>query len=418
MRITRSASTMALLLAGSVLVAGCTAPGDPADEGAAAGGTGSEGAVSAEDVPETPSEPVDLNIIDVAGNLKLTQGMIESFVEENPDVISSVSFETAGAPDLVGTLKPQIESGDLRIHLALSGTDGMSAGIGEDLWIPVADEFGDRLPGMDNYIDGAADMQELAEGYGVLTVYTPSGPLLQYNPDLVDEADVPSTPEELLAWAEANPGKFGYPRPANSGVGRTWLQGLPYMLGDEDPSDPENGWDNTWAYLTELNQYIDSYPTGTGQGVSNIADGTWELWPMTMGWDIEPRADGRAPADLEVAPFDEFTWVSDAQYALMPKGLTADEQSAILLLINHMLTPEENAKAYDNGYFYPGPAVEGATLDLAPEETQEVIAEFGRDWYDEAIESHETAVPLEADALVTAFDIWDREIGTGKVPQQ
>ena len=137
---------------------------------------------------------------------------------------------------------------------------------------------------------------------------------------------------------------------------------------------------------------------------------------MTLGWDIEPRADGRAPADLEVAPFAEFTWVSDAQFALMPRGLSADKQSAVLLLVLYMLTPEQNAKAFDNGYFYPGPAVQGATLDLAPQETQDVIAEFGRDWYDDAIESHDIVTPLDADALITAFDIWDREIGTGKVP--
>jgi putative spermidine/putrescine transport system substrate-binding protein len=402
---------LAVALAGTLLLAACSAPAT--DTG---GGDDAPAATDASEVPETPSEPVELNILDVAGNLKLTQGMIESFVEENPDVVSSVTFESGGAPDLVGTLKPQVDTGDLSIDLVLSGTDGMSAGISEDLWVPLVDEFGDRLSNMENYLPAAADMQELAEGYGVLNAYTPSGPMLQYNPDAVAESDVPTTPEELLAWAQANPGKFGYPRPANSGVGRTFLQGLPYMLGDSDPKDPENGWDKTWAYLKELGQYVDTYPTGTGQGVTNISDGTWSMWPMTMGWDIEPRADGRAPGDLEVAPFADFTWVSDSQYALMPRGLSADKQSAVLLLIQDMLTPEQNAKAFDNGYFYPGPAVEGATLDLAPQETQDVIAEFGRDWYDEAIESHDIVTPLDADALITAFDTWDREVGTGKVP--
>jgi putative spermidine/putrescine transport system substrate-binding protein len=255
-------------------------------------------------------------------------------------------------------------------------------------------------------------MQELAQGYGVVVTYYPSGPLLQYNPDAV--TDVPSTPEELLTWAEANPGKFGYARPANSGPGRTFLMGLPYILGDSDPSDPENGWDKTWEYLKELNQYVDTYPTGTGQVITNVADGTWSMIPTTTGWDIEPRADGRAPATLEAAAFDEFTWVTDAHYAVIPKGQSADKTSAILLLMQDMLTPEQNAKAYDTGYFYPGPAVEGATLDLAPQASQDVIAEFGRDWYDDLIETAPKATPLTAENIVTAFDIWDREIGAGK----
>lgn len=394
----------------AALLAACSAPGG-------SGGTptaDSDDATSVEEVPDVPSEPVALNILDVAGNLKLTQPMIEAFAEANPDIVSSVTFEAAGSPDLVGTLKPQIESGNLQIDLVLSGTDAMSAGITENLWVPVVTDFGDRLPNMDNYTAGAVAMQELAEGYGVQTAYTPSGPLLWYNPDEVSADEAPTTPEEVLAWAAANPGKFGYPRPANSGPGRTWLQGLPYLLGDEDPYDPENGWDKTWAYLDELNQYIDNYPTGTGQAVSNMADGTWTMMPITMGWDVESRADGRAPAGLEVAQFAEYTWVSDSHYALMPRGLSPDKQSAILLLLNDLLTPEQNAKAYDNGYHYPGPVVAGATLELAPAESQQVIAEFGRDWYDDAIAAHDSAVPLPAAELVAAFDIWDRQIGAGK----
>lgn len=365
------------------------------------------------DAPEGAG-PVSLHIVDVAGNLKMTQPMIEQFAAENPDVVSGVTFESAGAPDLVGMVKPQVDSGDVQIDLVLTGTDGLSAGIGEDLWIPVIEEYGDQLPSMANYVEGAAKMQELAEGYGVLNAYTPSGPLLWYGPD-VDPATVPSTPEGLLEWAEANPNKFGYPRPANSGVGRTFLQGLPYMLGDDDPLDPENGWDNTWAYLKELDQYIDFYTTGTGQMVQNVADGTWTITPTTLGWDIEPRADQRAPADIGAAQFDDFIFVADSQFGVIPRGLDQAKVDAVIQLLEYMLQPEVNAIAYDNGYFYPGPAVEGATLDLAPEDSQAAMAEYGRDFYDDLIASTEVVVPLPAEELVTAFDIWDREIGSNKV---
>lgn len=414
MNTSRTLITATALAATLALTVACAPPAS--QDGGGEGGGGED--VSPADVPETPSEPVSLHIVDVAGNLKLTQPMIEQFVADNPDVVSEVTFESAGSPDLVGMVKPQVTSGDLRIDLVLSGTDAMSAGIGEDLWIPIVDDFGDRLANMDGYIDGAVQMQELAEGYGVLNSYTPSGPLLWYNADAVDDADVPSTPEALLEWTREHPNEFGYPRPANSGVGRTFLQGLPYLLGDEDPSDPENGWDLTWEYLADLGENIEYYTTGTGQMVQNVADGTWSLTPTTMGWDIEPRADGRAPQDIGAAAFDDFTFVADAQYGLMPRGLSADKQSAILLLLDHMLEPEVNAIAYDNGYFYPGPAVEGADLELAPEDSQQAMSDFGRDFYDDLIASTEQAVPLSADALVTAFDIWDREIGSNKVQDQ
>jgi putative spermidine/putrescine transport system substrate-binding protein len=387
-----------------MFLTGCTAPN--ADE------TPDEPAADAGDVPETPSEPVTLNILDVAGNQKLTGPMVDAFVEDHPDIISSVSWESAGSPDLVGTIKPQVDSGDLSVDLVMTGNDGLSAGIEQDLWIPLVDDFGDRLTNMDGYLEPAAAMQELADGYGVVTTYYPSGPLLQYDPAVV--TDVPSTADELLAWAQANPGKFGYARPANSGPGRTFLMGLPYILGDEDPSDPENGWDKTWQYLRELGETIDTYPTGTGQVISNMADGTWSLIPTTTGWDIEPRAVGNEPAEIEAAPFDEFTWVTDAHYAVVPQGQSADKLSAIVNLLEYVLEPETNAMAYDSGYFYPGPAVEGATLDMAPQESQDLLAEFGRDWYDDLIEEMPKTTPLPPAKMVTAFDIWDREIGSGK----
>jgi len=409
MRSSRPLHLVAGIAAVGILLTACS---PPATEAPATPTVAAEGEPAGSGVPETPSAPVTLNILDVAGNQKLTGVMVDAFVAEHPDIISAVTWESAGAPDLVGTIKPQVDSGSLSVDLVMTGNDGMSAGVEQDLWEPIVADFGDRLTNMDNYIEPAAAMQGLAGDFGVVTTYYPSGPLLQYDPAVV--TDVPSTPEELLAWAQANPGKFGYARPANSGPGRTFLMGLPYMLGDSDPSDPENGWDKTWAYLKELGQTISSYPTGTGQVITNMADGTWSLIPTTTGWDINPRALGNEPTTIEAAPFDDFTWVTDAHYAVVPKGQDPEKMSAILNLLQFILTPETNAMAYDAGYFYPGPSIEGATLDLAPQESQDIIAEFGRDWYDDLIEEMPKTTPLPPADMVLAFDIWDREIGSGK----
>jgi len=395
-----------LLVLGLALTA-CAAP----KTGSSAAGTGASAATGGA-IPAKPSAPVTLDILDVAGNQKLTGPMVDAFVKAHPDVISSVKWESAGAPDLVGTIKPQVDSNNLKVDLVMTGTDGLSAGIGQNLWLPIAKDYASQLSNMKNYLDPAAKMQELAQGFGVVTTYYPSGPLLQYDPAVV--TDVPKTPEALLAWAKAHPGKFGYARPANSGPGRTFLMGLPYMLGDKDPKDPVNGWDKTWAYLKDLGSTITTYPTGTGQVISNMADGTWAMVPTTTGWDINPRALGQEPKTIAAAPFDNFTWVTDAHYAVIPKGQSADKVSAILNLLQYMLSPEVNAMAYDTGYFYPGPAVKGATLDKAPDKSQQTIKDFGRDWYDALIDKMPKAVPLTPDQMVKAFDIWDREVGSGK----
>src|SRR5665647_3566767 len=306
-RITYIASAVAVA---ALVVTGCSAPNS--------GSAPQTAAKSGATIPAKPSAPVSLHILDVAGNQKLTRTMIDDFVKAHSDVISSVTWETGGAPDLVGNIKPQVASGKLSVDLVMTGTDGLSAGIGQNLWIPLVTDYGARLSNQKNYLAPAAKMQDLAEGFGVETVYYPSGPLIQYNPAVVKTA--PTTPEALLAWAKAHPGKFGYARPANSGPGRTFLMGLPYMLGDKDPSDPVNGWDKTWAYLKDLGQYVKNYPTGTGQVISNMADGTWAMIPTTTGWDINPRALGQEPTTIAAAPFDKFTWVTDAHYAVVPQG--------------------------------------------------------------------------------------------------
>ncbi|TCC65944.1 extracellular solute-binding protein [Kribbella pittospori] len=368
---------------------------------------------SSGDAPDKPSKAVTLNILDVAGNLQLTQPMIDDFVKQHSDVISKVTYSKGPAPELSGKIKAQQDAGRVDIDLVLTGTDGLAAGAEQGLWMDLLPKYADRLPGMKDYLEPAAKMQGLAGNVGVTVTYYPSGPLLEYLP-----AKVPTPPksaEELLAFAKANKGKVMYARPANSGPGRTFLMGLPYILGDKDPKDPVNGWDKTWAYLKELNQYVDFYPSGTADTMKALANGSASIIASTTGWDINPRVLGAVPKEAAITPLKGFHWVTDAHYAVVPKGVSTDKQAAILQLLQFMLTPEQQAKAYDKGYFYPGPAIKGVDLSKAPQESQDAITEFGRPEYDKLIADNPNEVPLDAKALVAAFDKWDREVGGSKV---
>ncbi|MDX8146697.1 extracellular solute-binding protein [Lentzea sp. BCCO 10_0061] len=387
-----------LVIPALLLVTACGAPEAPQAQDAPSS------------VPDKPSKPVELNVLDVAGNLQLTQGMIDDFVKAHPDVVSKVNATKATAPDMPGKLKAEQNSGTSQTHLVLTGTDGLASVIEQKLVHTVLPEYSARLPKLEDvYLPAANEMQKLAQNQGVAITYYPAGPLLEYDPAKVPAP--PSSPAELLEWAKAHPGKFQYARPANSGPGRTFLMGLPYLLGDKDPKDPENGWDKTWAYLKELGQYVDNYPGGTTDVMKNLANGTSWMVASTTGWDINPRVLGSVPEGMKIATFKDFHWVTDAHYAVIPKGVSADVLSANLALIKFMLEPQQQAKAYDKGYFYPGPAVKGVTLDMAPKESQEAIARFGRAEYDRLIEENPKEQSLPATAQVKAFQRWDREIG-------
>ncbi|WP_175723799.1 ABC transporter substrate-binding protein [Burkholderia ambifaria] len=357
--------------------------------------------------------PVSLNIVDVAGNLQLTRGAIEAFREKNPNLVSNVTFTNAPAPQLPGKIKAMQAAGRSDIDLVLTGTDALAAGIEQNLWMKLLPDNAGAFPGvLDKYAPGPRKMQDVAQGFGLEVTYMPAGPLLEYNPAKV--SDPPKTPAQLLAWCKAHPNKLIYARPANSGPGRTFLMGLPYVLGDKNPQDPINGWDKTWAFLKQLNDCIPYYPGGTSAVMKELGEGTRDMTVTVTGWDLNPRALGIVPADFRIQAFDGMTWVNDAHYMVIPKGVPKEKLDALFKLMNFLLEPAQQAMTYDDGYFYPGPAVKGVTLEMAPAHSQEVIRKFGRPEYAKLLADRPHVQPLNAQAMVAAFQKWDREIGSQK----
>jgi putative spermidine/putrescine transport system substrate-binding protein len=388
----------AALTVATLAVSACGAP----DSGKKGGGDTSS-------VPDKPAQAVSLNVLDVAGNLQLTKPIIENFVKEHSDIVNKVNYQTAKAPDLPGKIKAQQDANSVDIDVVLTGTDGLSSGIEQNLWIELLPQFNSRFPKLnENYLPPAAKMQEQAAGKGIVITYYPSGPLLEYNPKTVQSP--PKNTDELLAWCKAHPKKFQYAVPPNSGPGRTLLMGLPYLLKDKDPKDPEAGWDKTWAYLKELEACGAPHTPGTGDTMKNIASGTVDMIASTTGWYCNPRALGTVPKEVKVAKLDGMTWVTDAHYVVIPKGVSTDKQAAILQLIKFMLTPKQQAYTWDTCYFYPGHAVKGVTIDMVPAESQKVVKEFADPQFDQWIEEFPKEPSLPPAQQVKAFQKWEREV--------
>ncbi|MEO8755022.1 MAG: extracellular solute-binding protein, partial [Casimicrobiaceae bacterium] len=278
---------------------------------------------------QAPKSPVTINVVDVAGNLALTQDAFELYAKKHPNMVAKFNFSKAPAPELPGKLKAMQGAGRSDIDLILTGTDVLAAGIEQGLLVKILPEYSAKFPNLAaNYLPAAAEMQKLAQNQGIEIVFSPAGPLIEYNPAKVKQA--PTTPAELLAWCKANPNKLIYARPANSGPGRTFIMGLPYILGDKNPKDPVNGWEKTWAYLKELNSCIEYYPTGTGAVMKEVGEGSRDMTLTMTGWDINPRALGIVPKDFKVVPFKGMTWVNDAHYMVIPKNVAPDKVAAVL----------------------------------------------------------------------------------------
>ncbi len=366
------------------------------------------GATRAQGVP-APASPLTLSIVDVAGNLALTRPAFESYRRKNPKLVGRIVYSQAPAPELPGKLRAQQAAGRVDVDMVLTGTDALAGGMQTGVWEAMGPHLA-KLPDLKStLLPGALGMQGLAQDQAVICSYCPAGPLLEYLPDRVKQ--VPATAEDLLAYTRANPGRFIYARPANSGPGRAFLMGMPYILGDADPKDPVKGWDKTWAYLTALGENIEYYPAGTGATMKEFGEGSRDMTVTITGWDINPRALGTVPKAAMVGTLKGFHFVNDAHYMALPKGLAADRQAVLLDLMAYLLSQEAQAVTYDAGYFYPGPAIRGVPVTMAPQESQDTLREFGRDFYDKLIADTPNETPLEAAAMVQAFRRWDEQVG-------
>lgn len=360
--------------------------------------------------PKLPKHPVSLNIVDIAGNLALTRPAFEAYARKNSHLVSHFTYSQAPAPELPGKLHAQESAGRLDIDLVLTGTDGLAAGIQQKLWTSLLPAYSHALPDLKQVLQPMAlEMQGLAANQGVIVVFCPAGPELQYNPAKVK--NVPTSPAELLAWAKQHPKQFIYADPNNSGPARMFLMGLPYLLGDSNPSDPKHGWDKTWAYLAELGKTIAYYPGGTGQVMQEMGSGLRAMTPAHIGWYVNTRALGVVPASEKLALFKNSHIVCDAQYMCVPKGVSGAKLAVLLDLMSYLLSKPAQAVTYDSGYFYPGPAVKDVPLSMAPKHSQEIVAKYRDPAYDTLLKTAKLEKPLSAQNFVYAGGRWSSQIG-------
>jgi putative spermidine/putrescine transport system substrate-binding protein len=236
-----------------------------------------------------PSQPVTLNVIDVAGQLQLTQAGIDRFRAQNPKLVSRINFQRAPSPELPGKIKAQQDAGRVDIDLVLTGPGAMSDGVQQGLWLEIWSKYPDALPKPEDvYHENALMMQKnFGRDQGMAVVYSPSGPLFEYNPPSSKRCRRP--PPIFLPGSRRT--RTASPMRGPSIPGRvgpsSWA--MPYILGDQDPKDPMKGWDKTWAWLKELDNGIDYYPAGTAVTMKELGEGTRDMIVTTCGWDINPR---------------------------------------------------------------------------------------------------------------------------------
>ena len=356
----------------------------------------------------TRAEPITLSIIDTGGDLASTEVIIRNYAKANPDKVKDIKIQRAPAPELPAKIKAQQDAGRLDINLVLTGQDGGSllAANKQIIQIP---NYKTEFP-RDILTDAGKALYDEGGGYLIPSVGNAGGPVFIYNPSKVPNP--PKTAADLLAWAKANPGKFMYARPANSGPGRSILQGMSFILNNSKPMDPEKGWEKGWDFLKELGKSVEYYPTGTAITLKEFAQGQRWMIAGIMEWDMKPRAQSVIPPDSKIAILENTTFVVDGHYWAIPTGVPKEQVDVILDLMKFMWKPEQQVLTWTA---FIGPVVKSATIASAPKNIQDDVKEFWRPEYDQVGTKWKVSSPLGVTALSYAMDRWDREIGADQV---
>lgn len=364
--------------------------------------------------PAAAGQPITLSILDNGGDYASTGVIIENYQKANPDKVKEIKLQRGPAPETPAKIKAQQDAGRVDINLILTGQDAGSVLAANKQLIDLFPKYDTMFP-RDELNDAAKVLQDSGGGALMPVVVNAGGPVFIYNPKKVQKP--PKTAAELLAWAKANPKRFLYARPANSGPGRSIMCGLPYILNDKAPMDPEKGWDKAWAFMKELGQSMEYYPTGTLFTLREFAqDQRWMIAGI-MEWDMKPRAEGVIPPDAKITVLDNTTFVIDGHYWGIPKGVPQNEVDVILDLMKFMRRPEQQVLTWKA---FIGPSIKSATFDKAPPQIRDLVKEHWRPEYDEIGpgKKYKMAPQLDFKELTYAMDRWDREVGAQQIKRQ
>ena len=210
----------------------------------------------------------------------------------------------------------------------------------------------EKMEALDSLDPDACKYQEGMEtnGYVVPLYFNQTG--LLYNSNNISADEVPQTFEELEAYIESHPGKFGFNIPEKGGSGQSFVHcvigaltgGLEQYYGD-DSADPEktDKWSAVWDWLREHKDQM-VITTGNNDSISRVNQGQLDL---TVAWNDDldvARAAGEI-GDWAILTVPEMGLAGGGDTLGMLAN--APHKAAALLLINYLTSKEGQEAVVD-----------------------------------------------------------------------
>lgn len=362
---------------------------------------------------------IKIRLVNTAGaDFFYKEIVLEEFKKAHPEI--EVIYGTSDDSTFYSKLRAEKEAGlfdknEVDVELLIMG-NGPIWGylLQENLLLPIIPHYLSYMPNVRHLTDLAWQAAVIGEGFGVPTLVEAAGPILVYNSEFVKNP--PKTVEELKDWISKHPNRFIYGSP-RSGAGKLWLWGVPPLVGDvSEYSDLDNPKEfrKTWEFLQEIEPYVQSHPSATGDMIRMFAQGQIWIFPMYNIWFQLLRMNGDIPPDTSVGYFLEGTKpIISAHFAAIPKGNTPEEIKAALTFIDFMTSPEIQVRKL--AYLAP-PLNELVNIGKAPEELREVyekwaLPELRQDY---VFEHFKVILPPPPEVDLKLAETWGEIIGKGK----
>ncbi|UOF90609.1 extracellular solute-binding protein [Fodinisporobacter ferrooxydans] len=386
-----------LFLAGTVLT-GC---GSAANSNQGAG----------KDQTASSGKPITINFYSVAGTDNYYKDILIPMFEKATHGKYHVNYGRGGWQEIVNKIKAQ--GNHVNIDVVASGIDGVPAGAKQGVWEQLIPKYSKEVR-YDEMTDTAKAYVKEFDGYGAPVFTSLGGPVIIYNSDKVKNP--PTTYAALKTWIEAHPNKFEYANIQSSGPGRGFYFGLIQSMG-ENMNNPNN-LSKTYKYLSDINKYVNAYPSQTGDTLKALLDGTVDIIPHLPGWFASLYTEGQIPPNIKIATLKDAKQILDAQFYSIPKNLSPERKKAALAFIHFAESKEANAQIYSVFYM---PSNKNASIDLLQPKEKETYmnglkvmpAEFKNGNQIITPANNWTLFP-QSDVLLKHYDLWQQKIQAKK----
>jgi putative spermidine/putrescine transport system substrate-binding protein len=353
----------------------------------------------------------DLSLVIAGESRRLGASVLDDVLHNHGLSLPAGEVRHEMVPWIAAELQDEVEAGLPGTDAVITNAAGFALGATHELWRPLpASLLAANTPRLTP--TGQLVQARLGD-LGLVLGAMQGGPVLLHRRAVLPVA--PRNAAELLSYTQQNPGRFQYSRPAQSRFGQAFVTGIPHLLRDMDPLDPEGGWTRSWPYLAELGRYSSYYPSSGGAAVEEFLDGGVDLMPALLGPYLLGMATGLLPGDLLCTPFDDAPLVPNSLILVVPRGVPAERLPLLAPLVEFLGHSTIQRLLFGRGLLPGSPArdvADPAAPNVPDADVQDRLwTEALTPALSAALTGRETAPPLSPAAETAMLRLWDDRVG-------